>query len=101
MPIPYQFDLFGQTHKIKKVKLIDRGKALGQWNPDRFVIHVATTDRFDKSTICDDSQEQAYYHEVVHAILDGLSYEHLSADEKFVDTFSKALHQILKTSKYK
>lgn len=92
--IPKSFSLFGEEHKVKLVKLIDRGKSLGEWNPDNNTIKISTTGRSD------DSMEQTYLHELIHAILDHLSYEHLSNDEKFVDTFSKALHQTLKTAKY-
>lgn len=94
LKIPKSFNLFGELHKIKLVKLIDKGKSLGEWNPDNNTIKLSTQGRSV------DSIEQTYCHEIVHAILDHLSYEHLSNDEKFVDTFSKALHQILKTSKY-
>ena len=94
LKIPKEFSLFGEKHKVKRVKLIDKGKSLGEWNPDNNTIKLSTQGRSL------DSIEQAFYHEIVHCILDHLSYEHLSNDEKFVDTFSKALHQILKTAKY-
>jgi len=42
--------------------------------------------------------EQTYLHEVVHMILNHLSYSEARDDEMFVDLFSKALYQVLETS---
>lgn len=96
IPIPKEFFLFGEKHKVKLQKKVDKGQALGSWDPENNSIKLEKASK----TRNQDQVEQTYIHEVVHCILDHLSYEHLSHDEKFVDVFAKALAQVLKTAKY-
>jgi len=91
--IPKSFTLFGHTYTINLVKSIDSVDSCGECIPMNNEIRV-------KDTLPLSIQEQTYYHEMVHCILTNLSYNKLNLDEKFVDRFSMALHQILKTSKY-
>jgi hypothetical protein len=90
--IPKEFELFGEKHKVSKVKKIDTHGSEGEWDPNKNRIKLL-------STLPQDRMEQRYYHELVHCILDHLQYAELSSDEEFVDIFGKALHQIIKTSK--
>jgi hypothetical protein len=43
--------------------------------------------------------EQTIYHEVVHAILESIGENELSANDKFVQNFALLLHQFEKTKK--
>lgn len=49
--------------------------------------------------ISQDTLDQTFYHEVVHAILDTIGEHELSANEKFVQQFSVLLHQFETTKK--
>lgn len=93
--IPKEFTIFGERHKVKFVKSIDRGKTYGEWDPNKNII------RLEKSlSLTPDKMEQTFIHELIHCCLDHLSYIELNKDEKFVDDLSKALHQAFKTFKY-
>lgn len=91
--IPKEFELFGEKHKVSKLKKIDKQGSEGEWDPNTNKIKLL-------SSLPEDRLEQRYYHELVHCILDHLGYTKLSEDETFVDTFAKGLHQVNKTSKY-
>ena len=90
--IPKTFQLFGHTFKVVQPPKVDAQKSLGECNSSTNIIKL-------RRSLKKESKEQVYLHELVHAILDSLSYDELSDDEVFVDQFSKALHQILKSSK--
>ena len=60
-------------------------------------IVIAT--KFQKQKIRDDVQEETFYHELVHAILQTLGNDKLSANENFVQSFGTLLHQFIVTSK--
>lgn len=92
MEIPKKFQIFGETYKVKQLVKVDKADSWGEHNASDNVIKL-------KKSLQQDQKEQTYLHEVVHTILTHLSYEKLNNDEKFVDTFAKALHQILITSK--
>ena len=53
----------------------------------------------EKTITNKEQKDITYLHEVVHAILDSLEYNELSSDEDFVERFSKALHQVIKSSR--
>lgn len=90
--IPKTFQLFGENFKVKQLKKVDRKDSWGDYNPAKNIIAV-------KKGLQQDQREQSYFHEIVHCILDNLGHEELHRNEVFVDTFAKALHQILKSSK--
>jgi ssRNA-specific RNase YbeY (16S rRNA maturation enzyme) len=96
IPIPKKFTIFGHTHKVKKLKKVNKGKDYGEWDFNKKTIKLESiSSKFSK-----DQQEEYYLHEVVHGLLESLGYDELSKDEKFVEQFSRGLHQILKTSEY-
>lgn len=90
--IPKQFSLFGETYKVKYLVKIDKEDSWGENCPIKNVIKI-------KKGLNQEQQEATYLHELVHCVLTNLGYAKLNDDEVFVDTFAKALHQILKTSK--
>ena len=42
-------------------------------------------------------QEQIFYHELIHAMLDAIGYDELGQDEKFVNSMGTLLHQFQRT----
>lgn len=92
MQIPKQFQIFGETYKIKQLVRVHKDDRWGEHEPTGNIIKI-------KKTLNQDQKEQAYFHEMIHCILTNLSYNDLNEDEVFVDRVAKALHQILKTSK--
>lgn len=88
--VPKSFTIFGEKHKVSFVKKIDKEDSLGEWNPNKNTIKI-------KKGLQEDMKEQTFYHELVHCILQHLSYEELTANEVFVDRFGKVLHQAIKT----
>jgi predicted SprT family Zn-dependent metalloprotease len=96
--IPKTFDLFGEKYRVSHLKEIDKGKSFGHAIYTENRIKLAKT--VGKKKIQQDQIESTYCHELTHIILDALGHTELSGNEEFVDSFGKALHQILKSSKY-
>lgn len=92
MIIPKQFTIFGLTFKVKQLKKLGKDDHWGDCTISTKMIRL-------KKDLNQEQKEVTYLHEVTHAILDCLEYTELSGDEDFVERFSKALHQVLKTSK--
>lgn len=97
IPIPHKFQIFGHTYKVRQYKRVNKGKDYGEHDFNTKKIKLERSSEQHNQ----DKVEETYLHEIVHCILDHLGYDKtLSADEKFVEQFSRALHQILKTSEY-
>lgn len=94
--IPRSFSIFGETHKVKLLKSIDKGKSSGEYDPNTNVIKLEKASEIRNQ----DQVEQTFFHELIHAALGHLSYEDLYKDEAFVDNMAKCLHQAFKTAKY-
>jgi len=93
MVIPKTFKIFGITFKVTQ-----------PWKLDKKDSHWGSCSISDKSikvkrNLNQEQKEITYLHEITHAILDTLEYNDLSNDEDFVERFSKALHQVITTSK--
>ena len=90
--IPKSFKIFGLTYRVTQPVRVDNE---GNWGEH------SISDRKIKvlKSLNQEQKEITYLHELVHTILDNLEYNELSSDEEFVERFSKALHQIIKTSK--
>lgn len=43
--------------------------------------------------------EETFWHEAVHAVLHSMEHR-LTRDERFVDTFSKRLYQLIQTARF-
>jgi len=91
MKIPKTFKLYGlkYTVKIADAEMMAVFGRIGLANPAQGAITIS--DGIEKTL-----QEQAFYHELVHAILDAMGHE-LYDDEVFVQTFSALLHQAVAT----
>ena len=96
--IPKSFSLFGEQYRISNLKEIDKGQSFGHALFNENKIKLAKT--FNKKKVQEDQRESTYCHEMVHIILGALGHSELNDNEEFVDSFGKALHQILKSSRY-
>jgi len=95
MLIPKKLTILGHTIKVKRVKVLPKQKdCRGLWLTNKNLIYV----QIQPGNV--DLEEQTFYHELVHAILDNLLYIDLSEDENLVDRVGSALHQALKTMEY-
>lgn len=88
--------MFGYTLKVVyRINLKKNGEELlGYWQPDIQTIYLQKNTR--KRPTSREVQEQAFLHEVVHAMLNNLGYDKLSANEKLVDQLASLIHQLLK-----
>lgn len=84
--------LFGTTYKVvwDNQRLNDR-KEYGLSDYGKAEIILSTT--IGMEPLSEDRIVDTYYHERTHAILDMMGEDELSANEKFVDVFSKLLRQ--------
>ena len=98
--IPKYFYIFGEKIKVSFLKAIKNkeGDAYGVWLETENKIKLAKT--VFKKPLEQDQMEQTYFHELTHVILDSIGEPNLSENEIFVDKFSKALYQVLKSSNY-
>ncbi len=92
MIIPKQFQLFGETIKVKQVVKVDKENSLGEFSPETNTIKI-------KKSLQQDQKESTFYHELMHCLVLSLGYDKLYNDEVFIDTMGKGLHQILNTFK--
>ena len=97
--IPKSFQILGHTVKIEHKDFVDYGVNEGCCEHLKLRIEIAKKDL--KGNVPESVQEHTYLHEITHMILDSMGEDELSSNEKFVDTFSGLLHQVLKTAKYK
>lgn len=87
--IPNSFECMGFTINVHTTTELKKN-IHGKWEPSTQQILIRWNDTFQM-------QEQTFWHEAVHCILDNLSYDELSHDENFVDRFAQCLYQLEKT----
>jgi Zn-dependent peptidase ImmA (M78 family) len=95
MRIPTSFPLFGKTVTVAIVPVSEwtyGDDSVGLWNPATNAISI----REDQ---VGPAREQTFLHELIHAILDGLSHR-LARNEVFVDQFASLMHQALRGARY-
>lgn len=95
MRIPSSFPLFGKTINVTVYSAEEwphSDDCVGLWQPssNRISIHARLRGA---------DREQALFHEMIHAILDGMSHK-LARNEVFVDQFASLLHQALTGARY-
>ena len=90
--IPFTFELMGRTVtvRLKDKEYFEDLNAVGHWNPDTHVISIS-------DELPEEGQQQAFYHEFMHAAFDSLGQHKLSSDEKLVDQMGSLILQMLKT----
>ena len=93
--IPSSFQLMGQTllvWVIPEKKWTD-DNAVGMYLPQRCEIVI-------RGNLPPQSMQQAFCHELTHAILGAMGKDELSRDEAFVDVFGSLLHQAWTTVEF-
>jgi len=99
MKIPTEFELMGETIRVKLVnELLQESDALGQACYRTGEIKIL--DNSPTYKITEEQQMQTFLHELVHWILYKLRKDDMRKDEDFVDMFADLTMQILKTAKY-
>jgi len=98
MKIPEQFELMGETIKVKFVDdIITSDDQVGQAS---FRTNTIKIQRNSKSTPRDNEQiRKTFLHELIHFILCKMKRTELNSDEDFVDTFANLLLQFEKSTK--
>jgi len=91
-----QFTLGSKEYTVEEVPSID-DTGLGRAYSARGLIKISNT--LNGHILSDNSKEQTFYHELVHAILEELGNDELSSNEMFVQSFSLLLHQFQLTKK--
>ena len=97
------FKLGAKTYKVKRQKELiqhpenPNWKAVGMVNTDTLEIFICENND-EGIPIHPMNQDQTFYHELVHAILNEMGHD-LNNDEFFVQTFSNFLHQFITTKK--
>jgi len=88
--IPKKLQILGKTVVIQQPWRISKQDHRGEFDYIKGIIKV-------KRRLPKEEKETIFLHELTHAVLDYLEYDELSKDEKFVERFSKGLHQALTT----
>ena len=93
--IPKKFSIGGLEYTVQYSDNLRYGEEYGHWNGTKCEIAIAYKAGGD--TVCLDREKQTFFHELVHAILDAIGKDALNEDEEFIDAFSNALYQAIKT----
>lgn len=93
MKIPKKIKIGGQDLDVKFLPDLDGG--LGRCCLGNGLIKIA--EKFDGLEQTPSSQYNTFWHEVVHAILDTMGEKELSANEKFVCSFSGFLTECIRS----
>ena len=109
---PKEFTLFGHKYKIvfvpglyEKESVygdIDDSSRLIRLQPIARVINPenAVFGRTGEAQITEEDVVETFFHEVIHAVLDGMGEDTLSENEKFVNMMGKALLEVYLSSVY-
>lgn len=89
---PFKFKLFATTVDVvwDNVRMNDKQR-YGESDYSQSKITLSYTDGTDPLSM--DRIKDCFYHERVHAILNGMHRDDLSRDEQFVDVFAKLWRQ--------
>lgn len=96
--IPNNIQVAGQKIAVEIVEKL--GTNLGACCLAQSYIHIAEKYMCnnEEQKQSEASQEQTFWHELVHCILDAMCENELSANEKFVSVFSGFLYESMKAS---
>ena len=97
--IPKEFELFGQTIKVKYDKELIYRQSNSAESHMRFNEIIIQPDT-EGISMNEDQKAKSFFHELLHQILDRLGYRELSENEFLVIAVGNLLHQALKTAKY-
>lgn len=92
--VPKTFELLGIKYTVKQESKVtmDGQSVFGWHDPKTATIKI-------RKNLKKDLKEQTFFHEAVHAALEAIGQSKLSCNENFVDSFSHAIYQIVKTAK--
>ena len=93
--IPQKFSVGGLNYEVKFDDSLRYGEEYGHWNGTTCTITLAH--RAGGDMVSEERQKQTFFHELTHAVLDSIGRDELNEDEVFVDAFSNALYQAIKT----
>ena len=96
MKIPDNITIGGQIIDVKLIDHLDNG-CLGQISLGESEIIIAQN--FNGRKQHQESINSTFIHEIIHGILDTMGETELSNNEKFVNTFSGYLYQLIKQIK--
>ena len=99
MRIPKSFNLFASRINVNfdNEKLSD-GNMLG--NCSFTDLSITLCDEYKGESLSESVVIDTFYHEKVHTILDSMGESKLSANEKFVEVFSRLLRQSDESAKF-
>jgi hypothetical protein len=99
MKIPKKFKLFGTTvNVVWDNKRLNDKSVYGLSDYGKSEITLSTTQGAEE--LSKDRMIDTFYHERTHSILDMMHERELSANEQFVDVFSKLLRQADESAEY-
>lgn len=97
--IPESFYLHGQKIKVGFSKdLVMKSDAIGMSKLRANQILIQDSTAVHK--LAPQQQEEVFFHELVHFILDHMGEEELCRNEDFTDSFAHLLHQAMTTMEY-
>jgi len=91
LKIPNYIDVISQHIDVYIDNTLDD---LGEYSPNEN--HIKLKKEHEGVKLAKDKVNLVFFHEVTHAILDGIGEEELYVDEKFVEKFSNVLYQVIK-----
>ena len=96
--IPKNFDMGGQTIKVKVKPDVGKDGAIGFYSSYENRIEVQT--HLDGSLIDKSKVEQTFWHEYAHCLLEHCRQDDLGANEDLVDLMGEFLYQSLGKKKW-
>lgn len=99
MNIPKQYKVGGVKIDVEHVDRLGNGR-LGTCLLASGKVKIAQNFMCDNEQYeqSEDSQENTFYHELTHSILDTMAEFNLSQNEKFVSTFSSLLTEAMRSA---
>jgi hypothetical protein len=94
--IPKTFECGGRTITVVRAEMLDDlpSDRDGDWRASNAMIRVIKSKEMPI-----DSQNQTFWHEAFHCILETAGHSKLSGDEDFVERISQLIYQVVKTGK--
>lgn len=95
MKIPEKITIVGIDYEVKEVPINDPKLNYGHMTGSQYSVNQSICLSEDNKG---DYKNQVFVHELVHAICDALniSHETIVIDERFVESFSQILYQVIK-----
>jgi hypothetical protein len=91
---PHTFECGARTITVERVDRFDEPDRVADWHN-----HLAKIRILDTKDIPPDSQNQNFWHECIHCVLETYGLEEYSDKEGLVEAISQGVCQILKTAK--